>query len=224
MRIVKVYGRHPDLDEAWAKHSKLVYWWASKLGTAYRTQKREYLSILFLKFNEALWKWKEGGGAKFTSYFSYMMFNHVARITRHDADRLVAAWRYTKEDRAKFKSSVINECNLSQVPFKDHRDYQSWVYDIISELGGLESAWALFNRNLTHKERLVIYGRLFKGDTLEQIGLTLHVGRERVRQIQFSAICKIRRRLFYDKKFRTIAKQYGLKFPDYCYNLFSEES
>lgn len=219
-----MYGRHPDLDAAWAKHYRIVYWWASKLGTVYRTQKREYLSILFIKFNEALWKWKEGGGAKFTSYFSYMVFNYVARITRHDSDRFVASWRYKEGDGIKFKSSVINECDLSQIPFKDHRDYQSWVYDIISELGGLEKAWSLFNLNLTHKEKIIIQGRLFKGDTLEQIGLTLNVGRERVRQIEFSAICKIRRRLFYNKKFKTIAKQYGLMFPEYCYVLFNDKS
>ena len=245
MRKLAQRPRHPNLDQAWEDHKKLIVWWANKLkkwtsslNQASQQDRDSIVSYLFLKLNNDLWLWDPKRGVKFSTYFSVHIPQHYAlHYLRFESDAGMAAWvaRSTKSTKM-FKCKVINESVLIgrrdvnrdtkepstgyyDIESKDRRDYYSWVYDVIGEMGGKEEAWKKLTMNMDKKNVRILHRRFVLGEALKQVGKFFGLSKERIRQVEFAALCKMSRRFNADKALKTITKEHGLKtrhtYPPY---------
>ena len=209
--------RHPDFDEAWIKYKGILYWAAIRLSRLIGGDAEEYWGILLIKFNTSLWGWDKSKG-EFSTYFMARVFSYAFKIIKTDSDLLSARYRKSIDD--KFKSKVLYGFNLNKIVHKDHRDYYSWPTDFLLELGEVGVCKNYVLSKLNEKQKFIIKKRVYEKLPLEAIGGILKLTRERIRQLESSAIERVRRLMFYDKKFRKLMKEYGLRMPEYCYRLY----
>ena len=206
--------RHPDVDKAWIQYQKLLDWWADRLKRVFGGDKNVYLSELFIKLNNDLWLFDPARGVKFTTYFGTNLFGYLYRTVKLESESEMATWagKYTR-NKTSFKCKVFSEqvINIDQKEFKDQRDYYNWVHDLIEDIGGREETWKMFTFNLNARSIDIIKRRFIQGQTLEEIGQHYGVTRERIRQLEFLAMCAIKDRFENSTKLKSITDRYGLK-------------
>lgn len=209
--------RHPDVDKAWEQYRKLITWWAMKCQRVFGGQRETYISELYMKLNNDLWLFDPNRGIKFTTYFGANLYGYLYRTIKLESEAEMAKWTGTySRSKTSFKCKVFSEqtCNIYRQEYKDKRDYCSWVYDLIEEIGGREKAWHLFTFNISPRSIDIINRRYVLGHTLEEIGRHYKVTRERIRQLEFIAMTTIKKRFGNNNKLETLIKRYGLKIKD----------
>lgn len=213
--------RHPDFDEAWMRYKKIFYWAAMKAAKILGGEAKDYWGILLIRFNTCLWGWNESKG-KFSTYFMHRLFHNTFRTIKTESDRASSKYRKNMERDENFKAKVIYRFNLNELACKDHKAYYSWPTDLLLELGEIGVCSNYVLSSLSERQKFVIQKRVYEKMTLQAVGDILKVGRERVRQIEKIAIERIRKKMFYDKKFRKMMNNYGLRLPEYCYRLYGD--
>lgn len=205
--------RHPDLDDAWERYGKLIVWWSGRLKRMFGGEKEYYISQLYLKMNNDLWLFKPEFNVKFSTYFSTNMYSYLYRFLKHETERARANWanKYTTM-KTNFKCQVFSEqeVNTDQVEYKDHRDYYNWAHEMMNDIGGREEAWKTITSCLDARSATILRRRYIHGETLEAIGQYYGLTRERIRQLEFLAIAKVRRKFSRDARIRKIMKRFGL--------------
>ena len=211
--------RHPNFDEAWMKYKSIVYWAAIKASKMLGGEAEDYWGVLLIRFNTCLWGWKESKG-KFSTYFMHRLFSNTFRTIKTESDRASSKYRKNMERDENFKAKVLYGFNLNELAYKDHKDYYSWPTDFVLELGEAGVCNNYILSKLNKKQKFIIKKRVYEKMSLQAIGDILKVGRERVRQLENVIIERIRRIMFYDKKFRKLMNYYGLRLPEHCYRLY----
>lgn len=209
--------RHPDVDKAWEQHQKLLRYWASKCQRIFGGHVNTYLSELYLKLNNDLWLFDPTRGVKFSTYFSTQILGYLYRIVKLESEAEMAKWAGThSRNKTSFKCKVFSERthNIDQKEYKNERDYYSWAYDMVEEIGGIEKTLKLLTFNIDTRSIDIIHRRLILGHTLEQIGRHYKVTRERIRQLEFVAMSTIKEKFSNNKKLELLIKRYGLKMKN----------
>jgi RNA polymerase sigma factor (sigma-70 family) len=211
--------RHPNFDEAWIKYQRILYWAAIKVSKLFGGDAEDYWAILLIRFNTALWGWNKNKG-EFSTYFMTRVFSYVFRIIKTDSDRLSAKYRKSGVRDDNFKAKVLYRLRLNNIAHKDRRDYYSWPTDFLLELGEASSLSNYMLSKLDGRQQYIVKKRIYEKLSLEAIGNILELTRERIRQLESLAIERIRRVMFYDKKFRKLMNEHGVRLPEYCYRLY----
>lgn len=62
------YARHPDFENAWKLHSRLVWWAARRMANRYGGEPEDYVGQLTLRLNRCLYGYDQNNG-RMTTYF-----------------------------------------------------------------------------------------------------------------------------------------------------------
>ena len=154
--------RHPDFDEAWAEHQRMLYWAATKVSKILGGKAENYWGILVIRFNTCLWGWNKRKGS-FSTYFMKRIFCNTFREVKAESDLLSARYRrYTARD-SYFKAKVLYGFNLNEMWHKDHKDYYSWPTDILLELNEGCNLRSYILAKLDKRQKLLIEKRAYEG-------------------------------------------------------------
>lgn len=208
-------ARHPHLDHMWEKHRRLIHWWATKIGRILSCKPSEYLGILYIRLNRVLWHWEPKLGYKFSTYYSSHILAYVLASIKNDSEHQRTEYykyRVKQDKNNRFNyihvPDAINTNKFRKVPYKDHKDHQSWCMDLIEDLGGPQNTWEIMKTTLSDREAAILYRHVAEEVTFADIADSLKISKQRVHQILLSATEKMTERLCNNREFRRAALYY----------------
>jgi RNA polymerase sigma factor (sigma-70 family) len=189
--------KHESFDEYWAKHKALMYWEAKRIARRFNADHREFIGSLILHFNSILYSFDPQKG-KLSSYFcrtayKYLEANFLRRESESwDVHYFAAHTRVEEKRDAHCVYASLERMNyLYHIPERE----ESWVNEIIDSFDTLDKCWRFLTRGVKPRDLFVLEKYYRDGWTLDHIGGTLQVTKERVRQIRERALRAIRDRL-----------------------------
>ncbi|MGL5049588.1 MAG: sigma-70 family RNA polymerase sigma factor [Fusobacteriaceae bacterium] len=148
---------------------------------------------------DAIKKWDSKKGAFSTFSFQYIKFYILRGLKKFDLNQPFRIPIYIYEDKELLKNCRVTTLNLDKkvkeegsMSYSDAIEDKNSAIDLFIKkteiLDLLNECFELLNP----KERYILYGRYFEDKTLRDLGEELNLTKERIRQIQFKAIGKIR--------------------------------
>lgn len=195
--------RHPDFDDMWARHFKLVYWWSGKLakvfnGNNYRYSSRDFLGYLTIRFNACLWKY-DPNVSKFTTYYSSrMIIGAASMVLRYESE--YNSMKKTRREMTDADSRVVdmtrefheNEYYLYRVP-----ENNDWSDEMLDLLGGItwrdescknltiqDAAWMFLMRGVSPRNQGVMEMRYRHDKTMQECANQFNITKQRIEQIE----------------------------------------
>jgi RNA polymerase sigma factor (sigma-70 family) len=179
----KTSERHPRFDEYFELHRKLIFWWARRLGKKLGIPYAEFVGLLTIRFNRALYYYDEKR-SKFSTYFQQDIRVFLKQI-KEDSDIL------TSKGKCRYISS--GQGLYFRKPEKKH----DFIDELLDKYGN--NFWRHIRQVLKDKRKFVIVYRHCHGENLKQIGDSLGLSKERIRQILGKALEILSKEIVYEE-------------------------
>ena len=203
------HPRHPNFDEMWSKHYRMVLHWDRRLRefiwniTGSSLSRGYFQGWLTIRFNTVLYSW-DPNKSSFFNYFSQRIRHRLLEtFMKYESESWYRFMRNIEGEYEEFEETNQNftfhesAYHLYRVPSKD----MDWAQEIISTFDSNLAAWEYFTQPLKEREKRILTRRLMHNHTLEEIGRDEKITKERVRQISDAGISRIARTLKYYEQY-----------------------
>lgn len=182
--------KHHLFDEYWIKYKNYIFGIAIRLARVFGGNKEDYLGTLVIRLNRCLYTFDNI--YEFTSYYTgHLWTDIIQNFLCYESES--NAIRYSR-----YKTPL-------EITFRQINDYDAWPTEIdtqsewpnciVNDFKSINHFLAFVNQNLTFLDKFIIDSRFYKGETLAIIGNRLSLTKQRIAQLQNSALCKIKRNL-----------------------------
>lgn len=203
---------YPQYERMLWKWDMRLRRWIDGLGSGQWGKERfdngAFMGWLYIVYVRAVGGFRPASNVKFSTYLwdtfqrSYaMVIREVLRGESESWARFLAYQSAAPPERAETDRHYAfheGEYHLYRVPERD----ADWAHDVIAELGGAAAFWATALNGLPIRERRILERRWRHGLTLEAIGREERITKERVRQLDLRAQCKLRKFLISSPAYR----------------------
>lgn len=188
--------KHSDFDKMWESYRSFIFWWAKRMSKAFGGEADDYVGNLVLRLNRVLYTYDPTRG-KFTTYYSTGIHDEMIRVfLRFESEHRAIYWMAVQSTDDEIKSVGVNyafheaDFHLYRIPDCD----DDWADEIISNFESPEECWKFLMKGINNRERAIVRSKC-EGKTLEAIGIEYDISKERVRQLYYATLKKIRERL-----------------------------
>lgn len=190
--------KHFGLVEWSARKCKVASWASSGVCTGHE----DVIQAGRMGLMKAAEKFDESRGVKFATYARWWIdayikdwcFNQLrtVRIPRNSALKLHKAGKAVAMHAASIDTGFAVCDTDHAMPVLDYLGYTTHQDDEVPDTEHLHARLRSAIRGLPKREAFVLHGRFFKDLSLAELGETLCVSRERVRQIEAKALGKLK--------------------------------
>lgn len=211
--------RHPNFDEYWERHQRLVYQQAYRIAAIfnagdYRNRWRysyaDFLGVLVFRLNYCLHHYTEDKGA-FSTYFHVRIVHFCVKFCLRYESEYWATKSFSRDKSYEVGVEAQNnrefyesEYFLYRVPDGDH----DWAMDIIDLFETPRHLWEYLAKGVPERSANIVLWYYRDGKTLRQIAEMIDITFERVRQILARTMQSLRRRIQRLDAFRKLFNDY----------------
>lgn len=200
------YPKHPDFDAVWRGTEggrgieRLAYKMAHKIAKKCKTRADELIGGLVLVANALLYRYREGRGTKFSTFFCKYCKSYLRESAGgFDSERVRTAMAYRRSKR-KRRAVRLGGLDL-EAPA---RPYVTETAEVLSWFGDF---WAEVLAPLSERERQVLLWRYKEGLTGREMGARLQTSKTTVEVAAARALAKVRAHLAGRREFRRLLRE-----------------
>lgn len=178
------------------KHIRLLWWWANRISRTSKHRAEECLGTVYIRGVYAL-QWYDptkGALAPLIGRHLYNLFQQS--FLKHESE----AWAIYFSGHLKDKPTLLeidkefasHEQNFQLYRIPDREE--SWAMELLECFDSVDDAWEFMTRDMDHRLKTILIERYREGRSLEAVGETLGITKQRVQQLEAQAMSRLKSR------------------------------